>query len=390
MLLARKGSLGILCSGALTAVGAIGVNVGRSLGFAFSGFFIFCILVVSLGFASLILAWFQRLSVVPRDRISSLVLGSSPHCRGGALRCALAQQMGFDYAPDSSTAFKYLVSALIGVVLLFVARGARFGADGALGVGAVGLLGFSLATVLFSIMPLWLLASFVTGLYSALLVFMMALLLLRGHDGDRPVVFSAGFFLVLYGFVSGLSTSVIPSVTMPAPLQDAKAGVRWLRAHAEDYNINPDCIIATGSSAGGYMGVMLGVLGNTAQYNDKIQFDMGDNLDRSSAVQGALDFYGVSDLTIIGAGLSNYDVHDSESKTEALLVNGTAFGSNPGGSVFGDFDKTAIYSSFTYLDKNDAPICFSMERKASSFLPLRRWRYTTAARSWAFPLSAIR
>lgn len=76
MLLARKGSLGILCSGALTAVGAIGVNVGRSLGFALSGFFIFCILVVSLGFASLILAWFQRLSVVPRDRISSLVLAA--------------------------------------------------------------------------------------------------------------------------------------------------------------------------------------------------------------------------------------------------------------------------------------------------------------------------
>lgn len=273
----------------------------------------------------------------------------------GALLRSRWAHGGVDYAPDSNTAFKYLVSALIGVALLFVARGARFGADGALGVGAVGLLGFSLATVLFSIMPLWLLASFVTGLYSALLVFMMVLLLLRGHDGDRPVVFSAGFFLVLYGFVSGLSTSVIPSVTMPAPLQDAKAGVRWLRAHAEDYNINPDCIIATGSSAGGYMGVMLGVLGNTAQYNDEIQFDVGDNLDQSSAVQGVLDFYGVSDLTIIGAGLSNYDVHDSESNTEALLVNGTAFGSNPGGSVFSDLDKTAIYSPFTYLDKNDAP-----------------------------------
>lgn len=158
------------------------------------------------------------------------------------------------------------------------------------------------------------------------------------------------------GYIVAVSEiRVIPSVTMPAPLQDAKAGVRWLRAHAADYNINPDCIIATGTSAGGYMGVMLGVLGNTAQYNDEVQFDVGDNLDQSSAVQGVLDFYGVSDLTIIGAGLSNYDVHDSESNTEALLVNGTAFGPNPGGSVFSDLDKTAIYSPFTYLDKNDAP-----------------------------------
>lgn len=148
---------------------------------------------------------------------------------------------------------------------------------------------------------------------------------------------------------------VVPNVTMPVPLQDAKAGVRWLRAHADEYSIDKNCIIATGSSAGGYMGVMLGVLGNTAQYSDEIKFDVGDNLDQSSAVQGVLDFFGVSDLTIIGAGLPNYDVHDSESNIEALLVNGTAFGSNPGGSVFSDLDKTAIYSPFTYLDKDDAP-----------------------------------
>ena len=65
--------------------------------------------------------------------------------------------------------------------------------------------------------------------------------------------------------------------------------------------------------------------------------------------------YGVSDLTIIGAGLENYDVHDSESNTEALWVNGTAFGPNPGGSVFDDLEKTALFSPFTYLDESDAP-----------------------------------
>lgn len=148
---------------------------------------------------------------------------------------------------------------------------------------------------------------------------------------------------------------VTPNVTMPAPLQDAKAGVRWLRAHAQDFGIDPNCFIATGSSAGGYTSVMLGVLGNTAQYSDEIVFDVGDNLEQSSAVQGVVDLYGVSDLTIIGAGLPNFDVHDSESNTEALWVNGTAFGKNPGGSVFSDLEKTAIFSPFTYLDENDAP-----------------------------------
>ena len=148
---------------------------------------------------------------------------------------------------------------------------------------------------------------------------------------------------------------VVPTVTMPMPIQDAKAGVRWLRAHAEELNIDPNCIIATGTSAGGYTGVMLGVLGNTAQFSDDVKFDVGENLDQSSAVQGVVDLYGVSDLTIIGAGLDNYDVHDSESNTEALWVNGTAFGTNPGGSVFSNLDKTAQFSPFTYLDKDDAP-----------------------------------
>lgn len=158
------------------------------------------------------------------------------------------------------------------------------------------------------------------------------------------------------GYIVAVSEiRVVTSVKMPAPIQDAKAGIRWLRAHAKEYNIDPGCIIATGSSAGGYIGVMLGVLGNTTQYSDDVVFDIGDNLDQSSAVQGVLDFYGVSDFTIIGAGLSNYDVHDSESNTEALMVNGTAFGPNPGGSVFDDLAKTAVFSPFTYLDKYDPP-----------------------------------
>ena len=148
---------------------------------------------------------------------------------------------------------------------------------------------------------------------------------------------------------------VVPQVTMPTPIQDGKAAIRWLRAHAGEFNLDPSCFIATGSSAGGYMGVMLGALGNTTQYSDDVQFDVGENLDQSSAVQGVIDMYGVSDLTIIGAGLENYDVHDSESNTEALWVNGTAFGPNPGGSVFDDLEKTALFSPFTYLDENDAP-----------------------------------
>ncbi len=193
-------------------------------------------------------------------------------------------------------------------------------------------------------------------------------------DGPRPVLYVAacgGFnksnpnamSYLRYaerGYVVAVAeVRVIPNTTNPGPLQDAKAGIRWLRANASTFNIDPNCIIESGSSAGGYLAVMMGVLSNTTKFDDSIQFDVGDNLEYSSAVQGVIDMYGVSDLTIIGAGLSNYDVHDSESNTEALLINGTAFGQNPGGSVYSNLDKTAKFSPFTYLDKDDpAFLCF--------------------------------
>lgn len=128
----------------------------------------------------------------------------------GALLRSRWAHGGVDYTPALNTIFTYLVSALIGAAFMLVVSKARFGADGALGIGAIGMVGFALSTALFSLVSIRLLASFVTGLYSALLVFMMALLLLRGLDGDKPPAFSAGFFLILYGLVSGITTTVIP------------------------------------------------------------------------------------------------------------------------------------------------------------------------------------
>ena len=42
-------------------------------------------------------------------------------------------------------------------------------------------------------------------------------------------------------------------------IADVKNAVRWLRAHAEKYNVDPDRIGATGNSAGAHLSVMLGI-----------------------------------------------------------------------------------------------------------------------------------
>jgi predicted dienelactone hydrolase len=62
------------------------------------------------------------------------------------------------------------------------------------------------------------------------------------------------------GYVAAtMSYRLAPRYRFPAAVHDAKAAVRWLRANAEKYAIDPDRIGATGASAGGYLAQFLGV-----------------------------------------------------------------------------------------------------------------------------------
>ncbi len=128
----------------------------------------------------------------------------------------------------------------------------------------------------------------------------------------------------------------------PAPLQDARAALRWLRAHAEQYGIDAGRVGVIGDSAGGYLVQMIGATaGNAAG------FDAGDFLDQSSDVQAVCTLYGISDLTSIGAGFGKAveDIHASCASTESLLVFGPAFGDSPGGSVAADREAALAASS---------------------------------------------
>ena len=52
----------------------------------------------------------------------------------------------------------------------------------------------------------------------------------------------------------------------PAALVDLKAGIRWLRRHADDLPGDYEKIISVGTSAGGAMSALLGVSGNCAAF----------------------------------------------------------------------------------------------------------------------------
>lgn len=86
-----------------------------------------------------------------------------------------------------------------------------------------------------------------------------------------------------YAMVS-LDYRLSAEVHWPACVYDAKAAVRYMRAHAKELNIDPNKIISWGYSAGAYLSAMLAVTGDEEMFND---CTLG-NMDQSSRVQAAI------------------------------------------------------------------------------------------------------
>ena len=150
--------------------------------------------------------------------------------------------------------------------------------------------------------------------------------------------------------VASIEYRVAPTSTFPAPLEDVKSAVRYLRANAAKFGIDPQRIAVMGGSAGGYLAAFTGVT------NGIKKFDQGEHLDQSSDVQAIIDQYGLSDLTKVADGFPQeiQDRHKSPGATEALWVNGS--------SVFGELgsindvpEKAAAANPITYITKNAPP-----------------------------------
>jgi acetyl esterase/lipase len=128
----------------------------------------------------------------------------------------------------------------------------------------------------------------------------------------------------------------------PAQIEDCKAAIRWLRAHASEYGYDPQRIAVWGASAGGHLTALLAV---TGQVRD---FDVGENLDQSSAVQCAIDWFGPADFPAYDPNLPTPMVQrENPASVIALLF---------GGPISQKLELAKRGSPVTWVTKDAAPL----------------------------------
>ena len=93
--------------------------------------------------------------------------------------------------------------------------------------------------------------------------------------------------------IASVSHRPINEAPFPAPMEDVRAAVRFLRKNAEKYGLDPNNFTAGGYSSGGHLSLTLGTS------DAKSVYEVGDNLDVSGQVQHVVEFYGPTDFPLV-------------------------------------------------------------------------------------------
>ncbi len=176
----------------------------------------------------------------------------------------------------------------------------------------------------------------------------------RGGSKDVP---SPALPFTAKGYaVAQVGYRLTREATFPAQIYDCKAAVRWLRANAAKYNLDPEKFAAWGSSAGGHLVALLGVSEGIVELEGKV-----NDLKASSRVQAVVDWYGPTDFLQSSNLPSSIHPGDSNSPVAKLL----------GGPVLDNKDKAAAASPMTYVSKA-APPFLIMHGDQDRIVPIRQ------------------
>tara|TARA_R110002049_G_scaffold4601_5_gene32513 strand:- start:711160 stop:712266 length:1107 start_codon:yes stop_codon:yes gene_type:complete len=148
--------------------------------------------------------------------------------------------------------------------------------------------------------------------------------------------------MVREGFVGAtIEYRLTGEAPFPAQIEDCKCAIRYLRAHAEKYNLDPKRIAVGGSSAGGHLVALMGTSGGVKEFEGA-----GGWADQSSDVQAVVDLYGPTDFKAF-VTTAGYEHHNKANSPESKLLGG--------GEVLQNEAGIKRVNPITYVDKADPP-----------------------------------
>ncbi len=128
-------------------------------------------------------------------------------------------------------------------------------------------------------------------------------------------------------------------VKWPAQIHDCKAAIRWIRGHAKEYNLDPDRIGVTGTSAGGHL---VSLLGLTESVKD-LEGSIGEFTSLSSKVTCVANYCGPTDMA------------SPLMQGEAALKDDPAVAGLLGGSIAEKAAEAKACSPLTYVHAGAPP-----------------------------------
>jgi len=167
----------------------------------------------------------------------------------------------------------------------------------------------------------------------------IAVLLIYGggwKSGDKSLNKAMAIDLANHGIVAvSAEYRLSPEAKYPAAVYDLKAAIRWMRAHANEYNIDSSEIVVLGCSAGGQLAALIGTTNMNPAFEDPI-----GSPGYSSKVQAVIDMDGI---------LAFKHPESEEGASASLWLNGNYEQSR---------ESWESASALNHVDINSAPILF--------------------------------
>jgi len=156
------------------------------------------------------------------------------------------------------------------------------------------------------------------------------------RGGHRRMCSPMMFFLAREGYVTaGVSYRLAPKHRFPAQLEDVRRAITWLRAHANEYHIDPQRVGVFGISSGGHLALLLATTQNGGAPDRPPSDPAGD-----TGIKAAVSYAGPTDLTADRwRGLTSGTVVD--------LI---------GGPYAENAERYEAASPITFVDAGDPPV----------------------------------